>query len=545
MSQTPLRVGIVGAGVAGLYSAMLLRKHGHIVHIFEASNRVGGRIYTHRFNTQEDQYFEAGAMRLPDSSFQKIVYDLIDHLNTSPSLPEHMRIKRIPYILNSPGNFVHINGRRYTNDTLSTASAAVMTPRALDWEVPAEYLDKSAGDLLNAALEPLVKELRVDFEQGFQSLLRFDHMSFRFYLQVEVGWPAKVIDFVETVTSQTNQFTLSVTELVMQHMDFGTKEWYTIERGMDRLPEAMAHVVGLDNITFGARVSGIRSVNGVVHIVAKGYDQNIEADFDKVLLAVPPAALKMISDRPRWGIEKEMAIRSLHFEPLYKMGMLFRTRFWEKHTRGGQSTTDLPIRWIVYPSNGIGSEGPGALLLYAWMTDAETWLPLQLHERRSLAVHCLQQLYPDVNIASQLLETFDVAWSAKSSTGDAMFLPGQFTARFDIAHQPESASGAGTPNVFFAGEHLSKHHTWIAGALESALYAVRQIVQHEVQALEPVVADHFTIVPDVVSLAKLPVAFSDMLSIGDRSDSLNGITHANFAVDIVNDEASGTVQVLS
>ena len=344
MSQTPLRIGIVGAGVAGLYSALLLRRQGHQVHIFEASSRVGGRIYTHRFSAQAHQYFEAGAMRLPDSDFQSIVYDLIDHLNTSPSLPCGMRIERIPYVLNAAGNFVHVNGRTYGSGDTSVGLPQALTPRHLDWSVPGEYLDESAESLLRKALEPFVRELREDFERGFQNLLKFDSVSFRYYLQTEIGWPTTVIDFVETVTSQTNQFSLSTTELVMQNMDFGTENWYTINHGMDRLPEAMAHLVGLENISFGARVTGIRSLGHGVRIITKSYDRIISSDFDKVLFAIPPAALRMISDRPKWSPEKEMAIRSMHFEPLYKMGLLFRTRFWERHTRGGQSTTDLRSR---------------------------------------------------------------------------------------------------------------------------------------------------------------------------------------------------------
>ncbi len=62
-----LNVGIIGGGISGLYSAMLLQKHipGVSVKIFEAIDRIGGRIYTHRFSTEPHQYFEAGAMRIP------------------------------------------------------------------------------------------------------------------------------------------------------------------------------------------------------------------------------------------------------------------------------------------------------------------------------------------------------------------------------------------------------------------------------------------------------------------------------------------------
>lgn len=50
----PLKVGIVGAGAAGLYAAILLDSLGIDYDIYEASDRIGGRIYTYRFSESED-----------------------------------------------------------------------------------------------------------------------------------------------------------------------------------------------------------------------------------------------------------------------------------------------------------------------------------------------------------------------------------------------------------------------------------------------------------------------------------------------------------
>lgn len=49
-ADVPLKVGIIGAGAGGLYTALLLDSLGIDYDLLEASNRVGGRIYTHRFN---------------------------------------------------------------------------------------------------------------------------------------------------------------------------------------------------------------------------------------------------------------------------------------------------------------------------------------------------------------------------------------------------------------------------------------------------------------------------------------------------------------
>lgn len=53
-SKTPanvtFKVGIIGAGAGGLYTALLLDSLGIDYDLLEGSNRVGGRIFTHRFN---------------------------------------------------------------------------------------------------------------------------------------------------------------------------------------------------------------------------------------------------------------------------------------------------------------------------------------------------------------------------------------------------------------------------------------------------------------------------------------------------------------
>lgn len=73
------RVGIVGAGVSGLFTALLfdwLNEHPKLkgklridYDITEAADeaRLGGRLYTHRFSKEEHDYYDVGAMRFPEN----------------------------------------------------------------------------------------------------------------------------------------------------------------------------------------------------------------------------------------------------------------------------------------------------------------------------------------------------------------------------------------------------------------------------------------------------------------------------------------------
>ncbi|MFY0583884.1 flavin monoamine oxidase family protein [Cystobacter fuscus] len=450
----------MGGGMAGLYSALLLQSLGVKVHIFEASSRLGGRIYTHRFTEQENQYFEAGAMRLPNRPEQQPVFDLINYLNCKQ---RETKIELMPYNLTcETGNLVYVNRQRLT----------VKQARGFPWALGFGE-NTPAEEYLEEAIARFVVPFKESFEKGFANLMEYDDYSFYSYLSMKLGWPAHKIGYVETMMSQSNQFHASLTELVIESMDFLNADWKTIKNGMDHLPRVCAKLIGYGNITMGAKVQQVeRQADGriAIHHTAKSTPDV----FDKVIVALPPSALRMIK-MPQFDWKKEWAIRAFHFEPLFKIGLRFKSRFWEDEeislypAKGGQSITDLPSRWIVYPSYGIGEKQAGVLLLYSWMTDAYGWLPQSRDERIRLALRDLQEVYGDkVDLRSEFMEAFDVAWSNEWPTGDAMFLPGQFKHLFNIARRPEG-------NIHFAGEHLSVHHTWIVGAIESALNACQQI----------------------------------------------------------------------
>lgn len=85
-TQYPKRIIIVGAGLAGLVAASLLKAAGHRVTIVEANDRVGGRVYTVRAPFSRGLYFNVGPMRIPDIHTLTLEYIKKFKLPTNPGI---------------------------------------------------------------------------------------------------------------------------------------------------------------------------------------------------------------------------------------------------------------------------------------------------------------------------------------------------------------------------------------------------------------------------------------------------------------------------
>ena len=152
-------------------------------------------------------------MRIPRSSLHSKVFDLIRYLNTHG--PAESRIELIPYILDHENNKSFFRGQKgLLQDPRWSAKA----------DLPAGFRNKTPQQLLGSVVIPWLTLLRQNFDDGFAKLLQYDEYSFRAYLRSIVGWPHEVIEFVELFCSQTNQYDLSFTEIIMQNLDFDTKD---------------------------------------------------------------------------------------------------------------------------------------------------------------------------------------------------------------------------------------------------------------------------------------------------------------------------------
>lgn len=216
-----MQVGVVGGGIAGLYAALLLKQQGHSVAVFESNSRLGGRIYTHRFThlgNDGGAFFEAGAMRIPQSPMHACVFDLARYLNDHNATSD--RIEFIPYVLQHINNKIYLEGKVW-DATDKTLAAAVGLPES--------FHNKTAREMLGEVMQPWIDMLNQDLDNGLAAVLQYDQLTFRQYLREAAQWPDEVIDFVELVMSQTNQYDQGFTDLVLQTMHFANPSKFQID----------------------------------------------------------------------------------------------------------------------------------------------------------------------------------------------------------------------------------------------------------------------------------------------------------------------------
>jgi Flavin containing amine oxidoreductase len=101
------RVAIIGAGVAGLRTAMLLQRMNIPYKIFEASDRPGGRLFTYHFLSKppknpkgKHDYYDVGGMRFPNNKANEETFSLFKDLN----------LKVIKYVFSNDHNILLYNG---------------------------------------------------------------------------------------------------------------------------------------------------------------------------------------------------------------------------------------------------------------------------------------------------------------------------------------------------------------------------------------------------------------------------------------------------
>jgi monoamine oxidase len=371
-------IAILGGGMAGLVAALELRKLGFKVSVIEASNRAGGRVWTHRFD--DGQYHELGAMRIPAS------HDYTRHY------VHQMGLRLRPFITShkEPNAFYHIKGK---TTRISKASSELLKLYNLSELERAQATSKVApyifgaviGDIIDALDDADIAALfAVPDENGelpMTPLVReLERMSLGRYL-------SQVVNGIDTKQLIGDTTGLSVwmdgideksVAMFIRDEIVGTGSGLEeIVGGMDRLSHSIATVLGPKD-TFDD-LAGVIVYNHEVKKIVKGgrgrkVTVTLQKRADQVLRpeAAPPIAIGepfeqafdyVICTIPfpvftKRGIEndfngaKKAAIRDLTYASSTKVLLHCKDRVWEKQgIFGGASHSDEITQATYYPSD--------------------------------------------------------------------------------------------------------------------------------------------------------------------------------------------------
>ncbi|KAI0697874.1 hypothetical protein BC835DRAFT_1305033 [Cytidiella melzeri] len=233
-------VCIIGAGTAGLYTAMILESLDIPCEIMEASDRVGGRVFTYHFGAPKRSdvpenydntydYFDVGAMRFPDSPFMKRTFDLVKK--------RLQGIKLIDYHFDdaiSKQTYHMFNGVRYQGPPNATHP----DPYQVTSYVPLEFRSMKAVDALYKSALKRFRKFFVDYPNDLGKAVRLmvdagDNYSLRTYMFHVMKIPHSVINYVETFNMSTGAYDRALTEIVLESLAFKwpTKEEFEEDAG--------------------------------------------------------------------------------------------------------------------------------------------------------------------------------------------------------------------------------------------------------------------------------------------------------------------------
>jgi monoamine oxidase len=457
----PVRIVILGAGMAGLMAAYQLERAGHEVTILEARTRVGGRVETIRDPFSPGLFAEAGAMRLPAT--HTLTHWLIEHVGLGGQLRE----------FDEAVAFYKFSGETIPGRESGAAVDALFDLADAEKQLSCDALWRNAwkGRLFAGGVAKPWAEVEREFGA----------FSVRAFLERECGWSPGAVERFGLLYNYESLLESSVLELLREEAGAYYDDLTYLDGGMDQLPRELARRLTCE-LRLGAKAVGVTTSAEGVAVSYRDPSGNVAPPVraDYAIITLPLPVLRFIDFEPRLPLEQHRVIRQLHYDSATKVLLQVRDRFWERlpeGMRGGQVVTDRPIRNVYYPPHGAET-GRGVLLAsYTWGDDADGWAALAPGARVAEAAEQVAEVHAGVDgmasIGSAIEGGASKSWHHDEFAGGAyaQFDPGQQTLLRALREPPAD------PNwrLFFAGEHLSEKHAWIQGALESGIQAAHDV----------------------------------------------------------------------
>lgn len=505
-----IKVAIIGAGEAGLAAAVELRKIGCDITLFEASQRIGGKVYTYYFDRKNNKYGELGEISIPVSHYTTWHYINLFNLETRP------------FVNNNNNSLLYIRGAKALNDQKGKQVVKNIHPKFdlsnSDKKKLKEQVDKK---FYKKYLEFLTLEERRELleikDKYSEKIEQIDKLSYRKAYE-NAGFSEEAISMLGYLDGSKQFFQIGLMEILQRYYTVDSEFNYYIKDGMINLPLSLYGALfdenekifnGIDKeklgnvkAKMGTPVEGIYSSETEDRITIKYAEGEMKKEvlekFDYVICTIPFQSLRRMDIEPNFNSRKIRAINEMNYETSGKIYLYLKERFWEmggksKGIVGGKTFTDIPLVSIYYPSDhsealndkigsyilkpGASPKESGVLLVsYSWCNEAMLLgnenAELQIRDaiRYIEKIHNLPLHYIDDN----LIDYKSLIWS------DVQYIWGA-----GALSKPEDkilfSYGAKMPEmnnrVFFAGEHISQKHGTQQGSLQSGMIAANEVAE--------------------------------------------------------------------
>ncbi|MEO0460881.1 MAG: FAD-dependent oxidoreductase [Myxococcota bacterium] len=435
---------VLGAGIAGLSCARLLKRAGRRVRIIEASRRVGGRVKTHLSTHYPDVPIELGATRILHN--HRHVRALVDELDLEydcDTPPSSLR------------DMVFIDGKRMSHK------------EAFDTYIGEDEAERIRGSLTNYFHDHLGRigdPFAPDWPSGLDSL---DAMTRAEFLESVGASPeARRLLTLGHISGWSER--LGALQSLRFYM---VNEWsrrQKVRGGNEMLTLGLADQLRSELI----RATPVRAIEvrpdrvRVVVEDSNGAQQSLEAR--NAVCTIPFSVLREI---PITGLPDSVmsAIQTLDYVEVVRSALVFENRFWESAGLSGRVATDTGVQeiWNITPCSAH-AQGIGVLAGYTtgkearWIASLSPAVQLDTYQRELKRLLGLR-IAPVEEFVSHAWQ--DDPWARG---GWPTLGPGHGwmidALRSDVG------------SLFFAGDHVSAYPGWMEGAVRSATEAADRIL---------------------------------------------------------------------
>lgn len=460
-------VVVLGAGIAGMTTALEMTRLGYSCTILEATAIPGGRNKTIRagdvltetdsqqtcmFDFDDELYFNAGAARI--SHHHEFLLGYCREFGVALETFTNDNRAALLHSTNLFGGQAVIS-RRVRADSrghIASLLATAINQNALDQEL-------SAADQANI-LEMLrgLGDLDSNFDYTGSSRAGFPG-------QEDTGSrqrggsvnPLPLQDLIsETFWQQRQIFSESLDQQSTMLQPVG---------GMDRIARAFETRVAANLIT-EAQVTEIRKIaNGARVIYRDRFGTITTFDADTCVCTIPATVLRNIPND--FSAAHQAEISGFSYSAAGKIAFQSR-RFWEQdhNIYGGISWTTQDITQIWYPNGGFGQNDGILVGGYVFGGPAgTTYTNLSPQQRIDTAISEGVNVHPEMN--AEATHGLSVLWPK---------VPFQMGA---WGTSNPATLLTGDDDIFFAGEHLSILQGWQEGAILSAYHAIDLVVARD------------------------------------------------------------------